>query len=122
MQVPAVTTQEGERFLETIVEEADSAPLCTPPRLAGLPGIPGNWLPEIGVPLPEQAVIPAAQGESAGISVQDQDKDLKDELESAVSAFLWPDAHAEMTPPSFFVAAERQMSIPGGINNTQPLA
>ena len=122
MQVPAVTTQEGERFLETIVEEADLAPLCTPPRLAGLPWIPGNWLPEISVPLPEQAGIPAAQGESAGISVQDQNKDLKDELESAVSAFLWPDEHAEMTPPSFLGAAERQMSIPGGINNTQPLA
>ena len=122
MQVPAVTTQEGEHFLETIVEEADLAPLCTPPRLAGLPWIPGNWLPEISVPLPEQAGIPAAQGESAGISVQDQDKDLKDELESAVSAFLWPDAHAEMTPPSFSLAAERQMSIPGGINNTRPLA
>ena len=92
MQVPAVTTQEGERFLETIVEEA-----------------------------PEQAGIPAAQGENAGISVQDRDKDLKDELESAVSAFLWPDAHAEMTPPSFWLAAERQMPIPGGINNTRPL-
>ena len=93
-----------------------------PPRLAGLPRTPVNWLAEISVPLPEQAGIPAVQGESAGIRAEDEDKDLKDELEAAVSAFLWPYVHVEVSPPCFSLAAERQMSIPGGINNLWLLA
>ena len=109
MQAPAVRTQEGERFLETIVEEAASEPTCMPPRLAGLPGPPSKWLEEIHGPSPEQAWMPVEeQGETGtingsghvddGISSDDSDTGLDEAMKSAVSEYLRPHSPSEEVP------------------------